>query len=93
MFHVEMYFQVRRACLVEGMSVREASRVFDLHRDTVRKMLANATPQGYTRQRPPRRPKLEPYTGVIDAILEADRLVPMLEETPGRCFRYYHLPR
>ena len=36
-----MYFRVRRACLVEGMSVREASRVFaaDLHRDTVRKML------------------------------------------------------
>ena len=39
MFHVEMYFQVRRACLVEGMSVREASRVFGVHRDTVRKML------------------------------------------------------
>ena len=76
MFHVEMYFQVRRACLVEGMSVREASRVFGVHRDTVRKMLANATPQGYTRQSPPRKPKLEPYTGVIDAILEADRLVP-----------------
>ena len=47
MFHVEMYFQVRRACLVEGMSVREASRVFGLHRDTVRKMLVNAAPQGY----------------------------------------------
>ena len=28
------------------------------------------------RKKPPRRPKLEPYTGVIDAILEADRLVP-----------------
>ena len=38
------------------MSVREASRVFDLHRDTVRKMLDNATPQGYTRQSPPRLP-------------------------------------
>ena len=62
MFYVEMYFRVRRACLVEGMSVREASRVFDLHRDTVRKMLDNATPQGYTRQSPPRKPKLEPYT-------------------------------
>ena len=76
MFYVEMYFRVRRACLVEGMSVREASRVFDLHRDTVRKMLDNATPQGYTRQSPPRKPKLEPYTGVIDAILEADGRVP-----------------
>ena len=76
MFRVEMYFQVRRACLVEGMSVREASRVFGVHRDTVRKMLANATPPGYTRQKPPRKPKIEPYTGVIDAILEADRQVP-----------------
>ena len=76
MFRVEMYFQVRRVCLVEGMSVREASRVFGLHRDTVGKMLANATPRGYTRQRPPRKPKIEPFTGVIDAILEADRHVP-----------------
>ena len=76
MFSVEMYYQVRRACLVEGMSEREASRVFGVHRDTVRKMLANATPQGYTRQRPPRKPKIEPFTGVIDAILEADRSVP-----------------
>ena len=76
MFHVDTYFRVRRACLVEGMSVREASRVFGLHRDTVRKMLANATPQGYTRKGPPRKPKLEPFTGVIDAILEADRRAP-----------------
>jgi transposase len=76
MFSVEMYYQVRRACLVEGMSEREASRVFGVHRDTVRKMLANPTPQGYTRQGPPRKPKIEPFTGVIDAILEADRSVP-----------------
>ena len=40
MYYVEMYARVRRACMVEGMSVREASRVFGLHRDTVRKMLA-----------------------------------------------------
>ena len=40
MYHVEIYVRVRRACMVEGMSVREASRVFGLHRDTVRKMVA-----------------------------------------------------
>ena len=74
--HVELYARVRRACMVEGMSVREASRVFGLHRDTVRKMLAYSVPPGYRRQDPPRRPKLEPFTGVIDAILEADRQVP-----------------
>ena len=76
MFAVEMYARVRRACMVEGMSVREASRVFGLHRDTVRKMLAYSVPPGYRRQDPPRRSKLEPFTGVIDAILEADRQVP-----------------
>ena len=69
---MEIYVRVRRACMVEGMSVREASRVFGLHRDTVRKMLAYSAPPGYRRQDPPRRPRLEPFTGVIDAILEAD---------------------
>ena len=54
------------------MSVREASRVFGLHRDTVRKMLAYSVPLGCRRQILPRRPKLEPFTGVVDAILEAD---------------------
>ena len=76
MYIVDMYFRVRRACLVDGMSIREASRVFGLHRDTVRKMLSHPVPPGYRRKRPPHRPKLEPYTGVIDGILEDDRSAP-----------------
>ena len=39
MYKVGIYLRVRKACFVEGMSVREAARVFGLHRDTVRKML------------------------------------------------------
>ena len=42
MYSVELYMRVRRACMVDGMSVREASRVFGLHRDTVRKMIKYA---------------------------------------------------
>ena len=76
MYPVEMYVQVPRACMVEGMSVREASRVFGLHRDTVRKMLAYSVPPGYRRKSPPRRPKLEDFTGVIDRILENDHQAP-----------------
>ena len=76
MYQVEMYLRVRRACMVEGMSVREASRVFGLHRDTVRKMLEYSVPPGYRRESPPRKPKLEAFTGVIDAILEGDTRVP-----------------
>ena len=44
MYRVELYGRVRRAVHVEGMSVREASRVFGLHRDTVRKMLRHSVP-------------------------------------------------
>ena len=72
MYRVDVYLRVRRAVMVEGMSMREAARVFGLHRDTVRKMLAYSVPPGYRRQNPPRKPKLSPYTGVIDRFLEDD---------------------
>ena len=75
MYKVELYARVRRACMVEGMSTREAARVFGLHRDTVRKMLEYSVPPGYRRQSPPRRPK-QRFTGVIDRILESDLSVP-----------------
>ena len=39
-------------------------------------MLAYSVPPGYRREGPPRRPKLEAFTGVIDAILEGDSRVP-----------------
>ena len=54
------------------MSIREAGRTFGLHRDTIRKMLSYSVPPGYRRQNPPKRPKLSPFTGVIDRILEDD---------------------
>ena len=76
MYKVEVYLRVRRAVMAEGMSIREAARSFGLHRDTVRKMLEYSVPPGYRRQTPPRRPKLEPYSGVIDQILEKDHSVP-----------------
>ena len=76
MYKVDVYLQVRRAVLVEGMSIREASRVFGLHRDMVRKMLAYSVPPGYRRHISPRRPRLEPYTGVINRILEDDLRLP-----------------
>ena len=60
MYSVELYMRVRRACMVDGMSVREASRVFGLHRDTVRKMIKYAAPPGYRRRKPPRRPQDRP---------------------------------
>ena len=46
MYRVDVYLRVRRPVMVEGMSMREAARVFGLHRDTVRKMLAYSVPPG-----------------------------------------------
>ena len=51
-------------------SQRAVAREFGLSRDTVRKMLQYAVPPGYQRQQPIKRPKLGPWLGVIDAILE-----------------------
>jgi len=60
-----------------GHSRREAARVFGLNRETVLKMCRFSLPPGYTRTKPPEKPKLGPLLPVIDAILEADRDAPM----------------
>ena len=65
MYKVEVYLRVRRAVMVEGVSIREASRVFGLHRDTVRKMLAYSVPPGYRRQISPRRPNPSTSSGRV----------------------------
>jgi transposase len=72
MYRVELYAEVRRSVVVEGLSEREAAKRFGLARETVRKMLRYATPPGYQRSKPARRPKLGPFTGVIDQILSDD---------------------
>jgi transposase len=76
MYSVEIYGRIRRAVLVEGKSERTVAREFGVARETVRKMLRYAVPPGYRRQQPPKRPKLGPWVGVIDAILENDKQQP-----------------
>jgi transposase len=76
MFKVELYGRVRRAVLVEGRSQRAVAVEFGVSRDSVRKMLRYSVPPGYRRQQPVRRPRLGPWIGVIDAILEDDRQRP-----------------
>lgn len=70
---MELYAAVRRAVAVEGISEREAAKRFGVARKTVHKMLGFAAPPGYQRKQPIRRPKLEPYLGVINQILESDK--------------------
>jgi transposase len=84
---VELYGQVRRAVYVEGMSRREAARRFGIDPRTVAKMLAFSVPPGYRRSRPPARPKLDPFVGIIDRILEEDKGQPAKQQhTSKRIF-------
>jgi transposase len=73
MYTVELYARVRRAVYVEGKSERAVAREFGLARETVRKMLQYSAPPGYRRRQPAKKPKLDPWVGVIDAILNEDR--------------------
>ena len=73
---VELYGRVRHAVWIEGLSQREASRRFGIDPRTVAKMMLFSVPPGYRRKRPPARPKLDPFIGIIDRILEEDRSRP-----------------
>ena len=84
---MEIYGRVRRAVLVEGRSQRSVAREFGLARVTVRKMLGYSVPPGYRRKEPAKRPKLGPWVGVIDAILEQDKNQPAKQQhTAKRIF-------
>ena len=76
MKRVELYARVRYAVMIEGLSRREAGRRFGIDPRTVRKMLSYSVPPGYVRTRPPVRPKLDAFTGIIDRILEDDKARP-----------------
>jgi hypothetical protein len=70
---VELYARVRHAVLIEGISERAAADRFGINARTVSKMLKFSVPPRYVRRKPPLRPKLDEFIGVIDAILAADR--------------------
>ena len=82
-----LYGRVRRLVLVDGRSPREVAREFGISRKTIQKMLRYAVPPGYQRLQPVKRPKLGPWLGVIDAILEDDRQRPVKQRhTAKRIF-------
>jgi transposase len=76
MKRVELYGRVRYAVQIEGLSQREAARRFGIDPRTVSKMMVFSVPPGYRRSKPPTRPKLDPFIGIIDRILEEDKSRP-----------------
>ena len=84
---VELYGRVRHAVQIEGLSRREAARRFGIDPRTVAKMMVFSVPPGYRRKKAPARPKLDPFVGIIDRILEEDKSRPAKQQhTSKRIF-------
>ncbi len=68
--------EIRRRVLVDGLGMRAACREYDIHWDTLTKILRHPEPPGYRRATPRPRPKLDPFLPVLHQILEDDRKAP-----------------
>ena len=93
MYGVELYAAVRLAVVDEGLSHHEAGRRFGIDRRTVKKMLSYSAPPGYRRTKPVRRPKLDGFTGIVDAILEADTDPAVPRKQRHTAHRIFERPR
>ena len=82
--NMQLWNEVRRAVLGNGVSQTQACQQFNIHSDTLKRILAHSEPPGYQRSKlvPPaqssrEKPKIEPFIPIIREILENDRNVPV----------------
>jgi transposase len=87
MVKVDEYARIRRAHVVEKLSVRELARQFHHSRRKIREILGHAEPRPYTRtQTPPS--VLDPFKSIIGDILRTDADAPRKQRhTAARVFR------
>lgn len=85
---MEQWTEVRRLVLTGQISKREACRRFGLHWLTLKKMLEHDEPPGYRRSRRAKRPKIDAFVPVIQAILDADESAPKKQRHTAK--RIFH---
>lgn len=71
---MEKWIEIRRRVLGGEISKRAACQEYDIHWDTLQKILTHTEPPGY-RLTKRRASKLEPFLPVIEEILKSDRQV------------------
>ena len=76
--------EIRRRVLVDGQSKRSVCREFEIHWDTLQKVLDPPEPPGYHRTAPRPRPTLDPFLPVVHPILEGDRKAPRKQRHTAR---------
>ncbi len=72
---MEQWLEIRRRVLREGVSKRQIMRETGMHWETLKKILEHPSPPGYQRSKSPNKPKIGPYLGRIQQILEEDKCV------------------
>jgi transposase len=85
---MQLWSEIRRKVLVEGVSKREICRDYKMGWRTVDKILEHPEPPGYRSRVPRALPKLGPFIGLIDEMLEADRDAPPKQRHTAR--RIFH---
>jgi transposase len=73
---MEQWAEIRRRVLTGEISKREACREYELHWQTLHKILSQAEPPKFGSNVPRARPRLGPFLPIIHEILEADRTAP-----------------
>jgi transposase len=76
---METALKIRRLCLVEGQSISEVARRFQLSRTTVRKYLKDASPPAYNQTTPRPKPQLADFEAQLTQWLELDLTRPKRE--------------
>jgi transposase len=72
---MDKWTKIRRRVLVDGQSKRSVCQEFDIHWDTLTKILEHSEPPGYRQREPRHKPKIGPFLGVIEEILRQDQKV------------------
>lgn len=72
---MEKWAEIRRRVLNDEISKRAACAEYEIHWETLQKILTHTEPPGYRRRKPPRKSKLEAFLPIIHEILESDRKV------------------
>jgi transposase len=81
---MENWAEIRRRVLVDEQSKRSVCREFDIHWDTLQKILDHPEPPGYRCTAPRPRPKLDPFLPVIHQILVDDKKAPRKQRHTAR---------
>ncbi len=73
---MEHWTEIRRAVLIDGLSKRQACRQFNIHFNTLQKILVHLAPPPYQRVARLERPTIGPWLGRLGEILEENCQLP-----------------